>query len=135
MFQTYCATMLLSTVLSIPCPQDPGSTQFNLETSAVTAIESGPLIIKASLRYQGHDDIWIVVGPTIVKGPETWRRRQAPLGITVNTGLNVVPTRQVKGGDALTLFVPVHLSYPTFPAGNVSLEVSWTIYNVSDSKH
>lgn len=112
-----------------------GKPLFTLEASVVTAIEGGPIVVKATLKFTGpHPITFDCPEPErcfnpIVRGPKSW----SPDSTFSRAGFSVGPREAIpdrctlKSNTTLSHYLRVHRDYENAPVGAAKLKLTWSV--------
>ncbi len=129
-------TMLLALIQA--SAQEESASHFVLDAKVMTAIENGPFVVRATLRYRGDQAIDILGvrdGDThsYVNGPAHWTaemfRDVRPL-----VGAQTPRIRRLNTGDSVTEYLSVHCDYREIPSGTAKIAVTWTVRELNEEK-
>ena len=101
---------------------------FSVDASVVTAVENGPLVVKATLTYRGEKPIYINgkepgLHYSSVTGPASWKFLP-----TFHFGVSPSHPREIKlaSNDSIIEYLPAHRHFPDF-AGSATIMVHWNL--------
>ncbi len=130
--------LLLFALAAIPCKAfaegKEQNEEFSLKPTVVSAIEGGPLVVKATVTYHGRDSVSVEESfgrPLVFMNNAGEYRarfvRGSGSGIRRSQALAISSLRLDRGGT-ITALTAVHRNYSAIPAGKNSLQFSWAFY-------
>jgi hypothetical protein len=103
---------------------------FTITTQPVHALEGGPVILKATIRYQGTDSMkirdWRIARNSgfFVTAPPSWKERED------NVAWGAIVSKEIKPGDSFVETVYVHHEFSAIPAGKAKLKLEWPVFQL-----
>jgi hypothetical protein len=108
---------------------------FRLRGEVIEAVQGGPVIIKATLAYQGNEEIemrQMCYHNAEIRNAKNWRFRLKAYPIDF-VGISVVGYATIAPGATFTEYLVVH-DHCDAPAGKCNVDLTWSLHGMKDKK-